>query len=113
MFTDDPAPVAEQLEEYGVRTVEKDVFSPGAIDSNCHLIIIVDQLNNVVLTKNAIESMKAGGCLLFVENKKPTESLINSTGLELVASLQSQDNKTFVLLRKVSGNDDNDIIYKS
>lgn len=102
MFTDEPAPIAEQLEEYGVRTTEKDVYSSGAIDSNCHLVIAVDQLSNAVLVKNATDSLKAGGCLLFVESKKPSDQQLNSTGLELVANLQSQDNKTFVLLRKVN-----------
>jgi hypothetical protein len=102
VFTNTPAQITEQLDELGVRVTEKDVFKPEAIDSNCHLVIAVDQLNNAILVKNAIDSVKVGGCLLFVESKKPTEKQLNSTGLELVANLQSQDNKTFVLLRKVS-----------
>lgn len=102
MFTSTPASITEQLEEFGVRVTEKDVFKPEAIDSNCHLVIAVDQFNNAVVVKNAVDSLKVGGCLLFVESKKPTEKQLNSTGLELVANLQSQDNKTFVLLRKVS-----------
>jgi len=100
VFTNTPAQITEQLDELGVRVTEKDVFKPEAIDSNCHLVIAVDQLNNAILVKNAIDSVKVGGCLLFVESKKPTEKQLNSTGLELVANLQSQDNKTFVLLRK-------------
>lgn len=104
VFTDDLAPIAEQLEEFGVRVTEKDVYIPEPIDSNCHLVIAVDQFNNPTLVKNSIDSIKAGGCLLFVESKKPTEQQINSTGLELVANLKSQDNKSFVLLRKVNNN---------
>lgn len=100
VFTDQPASVTEQLDEFGVRVVEKDVYRPEPIDSNCHLVIIVDQLNNAVLAKNAADSLKVGGCVLFVESKKPTEQQINSIGLELVANLKSKDNKTFVLLRK-------------
>lgn len=102
MFTDKPAPVTEQFDEFGVRAVEKDVYSPESIDSNCHLVIAVDQLSNSVLVKNAVDSLKVGGCALFVETKKPTEQQLNSTGLELVANLRSKDNKTFVLLRKVN-----------
>lgn len=102
MFTDDPTPIAEQFEEFGIRVSEKDVYRPEAIDSNCHLVIAVDQLKNSVLVKNSVESLKAGGCLLLVESKKPTEQQIKSTGLELVANLQSHENTTFVLLRKVS-----------
>lgn len=105
VYTNTPASITEQLEEFGVRVTEKDVFKPEAIDSNCHLVIAVDQLNNSVLVKNAIDSLKAGGCLLLVESKKPIEKQLNSTGLELVATLQSQDNKTFALLRKVSNHD--------
>lgn len=104
VFTDEPAPITEQLEEFGVRVTDKDVFSPEAIDSNCHLVIAVDQFSNAVLLKNAIDSLKVGGCLLCVESKKPSEQQLNATGLELVASLQSQDKKTFVLLRKVNKN---------
>lgn len=104
VFTDEPAPITEQLEEFGVRITEKDVFGPEAIDSNCHLVIAVDQFSNAVLLKNAIDSLKVGGCLLCVESKKPSEQQLNATGLELVASLQSQDKKTFALLRKVSEN---------
>lgn len=78
------------------------MFSAEAIDSNCHLVIAVDQLNNATLVKNAVDSLKTGGCLLLVESKKPSEQKLKTTGLELVANLQSQDNKTFVLLRKVS-----------
>lgn len=99
--------MAEQLEKFDVRVTKKDVYAPEAIDSNCHLVIAVDQFNNSTLVKNAIDSLKTGGCLLFVESKKPTEQQINSTGLELVANLKSQDNKAFVLLRKVNNN----IIY--
>lgn len=102
MFTDDPAPFTEQLEEFGIRVTKKDVFSQEAIDSNCNLVIAVDQFNNAGLVKNAIDSLKVGGCVLFVESKKPSEQQLNSTGLTLVASLQSQDKKTFVLLRKVN-----------
>ncbi|KAL4113184.1 hypothetical protein QTP88_016854 [Uroleucon formosanum] len=100
VFTDQPAPVTEQLDEFGVRVVEKDVYRPEPIDSNCHLVIVSDQLSNAVLAKNAADSVKVGGCVLFVESKKPTEQQLNSTGLELVANLRSKDNKTFVLLRK-------------
>ncbi|XP_022181594.1 fatty acid synthase-like [Myzus persicae] len=100
VFTDQPAPVTEQLDEFGVRAVEKDVNRSEPIDSNCHLVIVADQLNNEVLAKNAADSLKVGGCVLFVESKKPTEQQLNSTGLELVANLRSKDNKTFVLLRK-------------
>lgn len=107
VFTDDSAPIAEHLEKFGVRVTEKDVYIPEAIDSNCHLVIAIDQFNNLTLVKNAIDSIKAGGCLLFVESKKPTDQQINSTGLELVANLKSQDNKSFVLFRKVNNN----IIY--
>lgn len=102
MFTDKPAPVTEQFDEFGVRVTEKDVYSPEPIDSNCHLVIAVDQLSNSVLVKNAVDSLKVGGCVLFVETKKPTEQQLNSMGLELVANLRSNDNKTFVLLRKVN-----------
>lgn len=104
VFTDDSTLISKQLEEFGIRVTEKDVYNPEAIDSNCHLVIAVDHLNNTVLVKNAINSLKAGGCLLFVESKKPTEQQINVKGLELIANLQSQDNKTFVLLRKVGKN---------
>lgn len=104
VFTDNPDPIAEELEEFGVRVTQKDVFAPEAIDSNCHLVIAVNQFNNAVLVKNVTDSLKVGGCALFIENKKPTEQQLNSTGLELVANLQSQDNKTFVLLRKVTLN---------
>jgi len=100
VFTDQPAPVTEQFDEFGVRAVEKDVYSPEPIDSNCHLVIVVDHLSNAVLVKNAADSLKVGGCALFVESKKPTEQQLNSTGLELVANLRSKDNKTFVLFRK-------------
>uniref|UniRef100_A0A2H8TY64 Fatty acid synthase n=1 Tax=Melanaphis sacchari TaxID=742174 RepID=A0A2H8TY64_9HEMI len=100
VFTDQPVPVTEQLDEFGVRAVEKDVFRPEPIDSNCHLVIAVDQLSNSVLVKNAVDSLKVGGCVLFVESKKPTEQQLNSTGLELIANLRSLDNKTFVLFRK-------------
>lgn len=102
VFTDQPASVTEQFDKFGVRVVEKDVYRPEPIDSNCHLVIVADQLSNVVLAKNAADSVKVGGCVLFVESKKPTEQQLNSTGLELVANLRSKDNKTFVLLRKVN-----------
>jgi len=102
VFTDQPAPVTEQLDTFGVRAVEKDVFRPEPIDSNCHLVIVADQLSNEVLVKNAADSLKVGGLVLFVESKKPTDQQINSTGLELVANLKSKDIKTFVLLRKVN-----------
>lgn len=102
VFTDNPAPVADQLEEFGVRATEKDVYSSEAIDSNCHLVIAVDQLNNSILVKNAVDSLKVGGCLLLIESKKPSEQQLKTTGLELIANLQSQDNKTFILFRKVS-----------
>lgn len=101
---DDPTPIAEQLEEFGIRVTKKDVFGTEAVDSNCHLVIAADQLNNTSLVKNSVNSLKTGGCLLFVESKKPTEQQLNSTGLELVANLKSQDNKTFVLFRKVNNN---------
>lgn len=104
VFTDEPTPVAEQLEEFGIRVAKKDVYSSEAIDSNCHLVIAADQFNNAAVVKNAIGSLKTGGFLLFVESKKPTEQQINSTGLELVAHLQSQDNKAFILLQKVQMN---------
>lgn len=104
VFTDEPAPIMKQLEEFSVRVIEKDVFSPKAIDSNCHLVIVVNQFSNAILVKNAIDSLKVGGFLLCVESKKPSEQQLNSTGLELVASLQSQDKNTFVLLRKVNTN---------
>lgn len=83
------------------------MYNPEAIDSNCNLVIAVDQFTNATFVKNAIDSVKVGGCLLFVESKKPNEQQLNSTGLELVANLKSQDNKTFILLRKVNNN----IIY--
>jgi len=103
VFTaDDPAPFAEHLDEFGVRVTKKDVFGTEAVDSNCHLVIAVDQFGNAALMKNAVNSLKDGGCLLFVESKKPTEQQLSATGLELVANLKSQDHKTFVLLRKVS-----------
>jgi len=102
VFTDQPAPVTEQLDEFGVRVVEKDVYRPEPIDDNCHLVIVADQLSNAVLVKNAAESLKVGGCVLFIESKKPTEQQLNSIGLELIANLRSKDNKTFVLVRKVS-----------
>lgn len=102
MFTDDPAPVTERLEELGVRAVDKDVYGPEPFDSNCHLVIAVDQLKNAGLVRNAVSSVKAGGCLLLIESDKPTEQRLKSTGLEPVASLRSANNKTFVLLRKVS-----------
>lgn len=103
VFTaDDPAPIAEQLDEFGIRVTQKDVFGTEAVDSNCHLVIAVDQFSNAALTRNAVNSLKDGGCLLFVESVKPTEQQLNATGLELVASLKSQDHNTFVLLRKVS-----------
>lgn len=102
VFTDNADPIAEKLEELGVRVVQKDVFTSEAIDSNCHLIIAADQFNNAVLVKNVTDSLKVGGCALFIDSKKPSEQQLNSTGLELVANLQSQDNKTFVLLRKVN-----------
>lgn len=102
VFTDQPAAVVEQLDQFGVRVTEKDVYRPEPIDSNCHMVIVVDQLSNAVLAKNAADSLKVGGCLLFIESKKPTEQQIKSTGLELVANLQSKENKTFVLLRKVN-----------
>lgn len=104
VFTNEPTPIAENLEEFGVRVSEKDVYSTEPIDSNCHLVIAVDQLNNAVLVKNAVDSLKVGGCLLFVESKKPTEQQLKAAGLELVANLQSHENKSFVLLRKVSEN---------
>jgi len=101
---DDPAPIAEHLEEFGVRVTEKDVFGTEAIDSNCHLVIAVDRLGDDVLVRNAVNSLKDGGFLLFVESEKPTEQRLNTTGLELVAKLKSRDDKTFVLLRKVRNN---------
>lgn len=101
VFTDQPAPVMEQLDEFGIRVMEKDVYSSESIDSNCHLVVIVDQLRNAVLVKNATNSLKVGGCVLFIENTKPTEHQLNLTGLELVANLRSKDNKTFILFRKV------------
>ncbi|XP_050542847.1 fatty acid synthase-like isoform X2 [Daktulosphaira vitifoliae] len=100
VYADDVSSIAEPLKEIGIRTAQKDVFSSEPIDSNCHLVIVVDQLTNSTMIKNATESLKNGGCVLFVESKKPSEQQINSTGLELVAKLQSQDNKTFILLRK-------------
>lgn len=102
VFTDDPTPVTDRFEEIGVRAVDKDVYGPEPLDSNCHLVIAVNQLNNADLVRNAVNSVKAGGCLLLIESDKPTEQRLKTTGLEPVASLRSTDNKTFVLLRKVS-----------
>lgn len=102
VYADDITSIAEPLKEVGVRTVQKDVYSSEPIDSNCHLLILVDQITNSTMVKNSVDSLKNGGCVLFVESKKPSEQQINATGLEVVAKLQSQDNKSFVLLRKVS-----------
>lgn len=104
MFTDESALILEELEEIGVRVTEKDIYSPEPIDSNCNLVIAVNQLSNNIVVKNSIDSVKSGGFLLFVESKKPTEQQLKATGLELVANLQSQDNMIFVLLRKVNKN---------
>lgn len=94
----------EQLEEFGIRVKEKDIYSPEPIDSNCNLVIAVNQFSNNIVVKNSIDSVKSGGFLLFIESEKLTEQQLKATGLELVANLQSQDNKTFILLRKVNKN---------
>lgn len=92
--------VTEAVEGLGGRAVAKNVTS-GPIESNCHLVVCTNAVNDTVTLTNLADSVKAGGFVLCVEDIASKTTVAERAGLTQIMKLQT-DVKVVFLFRKVN-----------